>query len=287
MTAHPTTPFETSKTPTWCPGCGDFGIWTAIKQALVELGIHNHETVVVFDIGCSGNGANFVNTYGFHGLHGRALPLAEGIALANHGLTTLVVGGDGGGYGEGGGHFLHTIRTNPNITYLVDDNQVYGLTKGQTSPTSEKGFKSDSTPMGSIEEPLNPIAVALAAGSGFVARGFAGDIAFLQQLIVAAIRHRGFSLIDVLQPCVTFNHHNTYHWFYERIKKLDALGHDPSDRNAAWLRSQTVDETIPIGIFFQQERPTYQDQLPQLKAGPLVSHDPSRRDLRKLFAAFV
>ncbi len=284
--AHNTKDFETHKFPTWCPGCGDFGIWTALKQALVELGKEPHQVVVVFGIGCSGNQANFVRAYGFHGLHGRALPVATGISLANHGVTTIVVGGDGDGYGEGLAHFVHTMRANPNITYLVHDNQVYGLTKGQTSPTSSQGFKTDSTPAGSLEEPINPIAIALAADCGYVARGFAGDVTHLQKLIVDGVNHKGFSLIDVFQPCVTFNHLNTFSWYYQRVAKLEEMGHNPADRNAAWIRATEASEKLPIGLFFQQEKPTYQDGLPQLAGGPLVAKSIERVDLTELFATF-
>lgn len=284
--AHSTKDFETHQFPTWCPGCGDFGIWTALKQALVEVAVEPHQVVVVFGIGCSGNQANFVRAYGFHGLHGRALPLATGIALANHGVTTIVVGGDGDGYGEGLAHFIHTIRTNPNLTYLVHNNQVYGLTKGQTSPTSAQGFKTDSTPSGSLEEPVNPIALALAADCGYIARGFAGDVKHLQQLIVGGIKHKGFSLIDVFQPCVTFNHLNTFSWFFQRVVKLDTLGHDPADRLAAWRRATAIEEKLPIGLFFQQDKPSYQDRLDQLKSGPLVHRSIEPVDLSTLFTTF-
>ncbi len=284
--SHNTKDFETHQFPTWCPGCGDFGIWTALKQALVELKLEPHQTVVVFGIGCSGNQANFVRAYGFHGLHGRALPVATGISLANHGVTTIVVGGDGDGYGEGLSHFIHTMRANPNITYLVHDNQVYGLTKGQTAPTSVQGFKTDSTPSGSLEEPINPIALALAADCGYIARGFAGDVKQLQQLIVDGVKHKGFSLIDVFQPCVTFNHLNTFSWYYQRVAKLEDMGHDPHDRQAAWRRATEPSEKLPTGLFFEQDKPTYQDGLPQLKNGPLVSRSVERIDLTELMMTF-
>lgn len=284
-TTHTLRDFETHQTPTWCPGCGDFGIWTALKGALAELALAPHEIVVVFGIGCSGNQANFVRAYGFHGLHGRALPVAEGIALANHGLTTIVVGGDGDGYGEGLAHFIHTIRANPNITYLVHDNQLYGLTKGQASPTSIQGFRSSSTPLGSPDEPINPLTLALAAGCGFVGRGFAGDVPHLQRLIVQGIRHRGFSFIDILQPCVTFNHLNTYSWFYQRVVKLESRHHDPADRAAAWAEANKGPDELPIGLFLQVERPTLEDHFPQLQHGPLMTQ-PIVSDLTDLLAKF-
>lgn len=275
-TQHTIQDFETHVFPTWCPGCGDFGIWTALKQALVQLKLPPHRVVVVFGIGCSGNQANFVRAYGFHGLHGRALPLAEGIALANHGLATIVVGGDGDGYGEGMAHFIHTMRANPNLTYLVHDNQVYGLTKGQTSPTTATGAATPSTPAGAPDMPANPLALALAANCGFVARGFAGDVTHLTQLIVAGIRHRGFSLIDMLQPCVTFNKLNTYAWFYDRVVKLATLEHNPADKAAAWRQTQN-EKHIPIGVFYERKQPTLEDNYPALKRRPLVRQSVRRR----------
>ncbi len=284
-TTHTLRDFETHRTPTWCPGCGDFGIWTALKGALAELDLAPHEVVVVFGIGCSGNQANFVRAYGFHGLHGRALPVAEGIALANHGLTTIVVGGDGDGYGEGLAHFIHTIRANPNVTYLVHDNQLYGLTKGQASPTSIQGFRTSSTPQGTPDEPINPLTLALAAGCGFVARGFAGDVPHLQQLIVQGIRHRGFSFIDILQPCVTFNHLNTYSWFYQRVVKLETLNHNPSDQAAAWVQANKGPDELPIGLFRQTAKPTLEDRFPQLHHGPLAAQT-IVSDLTDLLAKF-
>lgn len=273
--------------PTWCPGCGNFGIWTALKEALVELHIPPHETVIVFDIGCSGNGSNTIKTYGVHGLHGRALPLAEGIALANHNLTTIVISGDGGGYGEGGGHFLHALRANINLTYIVDDNQLYGLTKGQTSPTTPEGDKTTSAPFGNIDHPLNPMAVALATGGTFVARGFAGDIPHLRQLLKQAIQHQGFSFVDVMQPCVTFNHHATYAWVHERVVTTDALGYKPNDLSAAWALTQRTDGKIPIGLYYQESRKTFQQRLPQLTAGPLVGQNGGTRRIESVLSTLL
>jgi len=281
---RPTSGLE-SAAPTWCPGCGNFGIWTALKEALVELRLESAKTMVVFDIGCSGNGSNTLQTYTFHGLHGRALPLAEGIALANHGLTTIVISGDGAGYGEGAGHFLHALRANINLTYIVDDNQLYGLTKGQSSPTTEEGQKTSSAPTGVIDHPLNPVAIALAAGGGFVARGFAGDIPHLRALIMGAIRHRGFSYIDVMQPCVTFNHHNTYAWIHERIFRLEGTDYRPDSRQNAWEMIDRTDGKIPIGLLYRQERETFQDRVPLLTAGPLVGQTTSY-DLQPLVQHF-
>lgn len=281
--------FETSIHPTWCSGCGNFGIWSALKKVLAAKQYAPHEVVLVFGIGCAGNGANWINAYGFHGLHGRALPLAMGIALANHGLKVIVVGGDGDGYGEGLSHFIQTIRANPNITYIVHNNQLYSLTKGQASPTSMHGMVTDSTPGGTIDQPLNPLALAIAADCGYVARGFAGDSQHLEDIIAAGLDHQGFAYIDVLQPCVTFNHLNTYAWFYQRVVKLETGKHDSSNRLSAWQQATSVDgsfEKMPIGVFYQSERPTYEDQLPQLKSGPLVKQPIETIDIKKLVATF-
>lgn len=278
---HTAKDFETGKFPTWCPGCGNFGIWTALKQALVELNIEPHRTIIVFGIGCSGNESNFIKAYGFHGLHGRTLPVAEGIALANSGLTTIAIGGDGDGYGEGMAHFIHTIRANPNITYIVHDNQVYSLTKGQTSPTSEHGFKTPSTPFGNPDNPINPLTLALTAGAGFVARGFAGDTTQLTALIKSAIQHRGFSLVDVFQPCVTFNATNTFKWFYGKVVKLETLKHDATNRDAAWKQAQNTDK-LPLGIFYRAEKPTLEDGFSVIAKKALIDQSPTGRKLGSL-----
>lgn len=279
MHHRPTSSFE-SVAPSWCPGCGNFGVWSALKEALAELHLARENVVVVFDIGCSGNGSNTLRTYTFHGLHGRALPLAEGIALANHGVTTIVIAGDGGAYGEGAGHFLHALRANNNVTYLVDDNQLYGLTKGQSSPTTEEGQKTTSAPSGVIDHPLSPVAIALAAGGSFVGRGFAGNIPHLRSLIMSAIQHNGFSFVDILQPCVTFNHHNTYAWVHEKVYELQ--GHDTSDIHAAWALAHPEDGRIPLGIFYQEERPSLQQRLPVLTSGPLIAQDSAHRSIQPL-----
>jgi len=284
--------FETKQFPTWCPGCGDFSIWTALKNAYVAQGLEPHQIVTVFGIGCSGNMASFLNTYGFHGLHGRSIPVATAVKLCNHKLPVVAIGGDGDGYGIGLGHTLHAMRRNVDITYVVHDNQIYGLTKGQTSPTSEKGSVSKSTPFGLIETPLDPIALAITAGATYVARGFAGNTKQLTELIVGAMKHKGFALVDVLQQCVTFNKHNTLHWFYERVYELDKEGQNPKDKQAAWLRAmewpteQPLDEKrverIPTGLFYQEERPTYEDELPQLADKPLVEQSIDDIDITPL-----
>lgn len=263
--------FNTSYDPTWCPGCGNFGLWGAYKKALTELAIPDHMLMAVYGIGCSGNGFNFTKVNAFHGLHGRPLPVAEGIKLVNHKLTVVVLGGDGDAYGEGGNHFLHAVRANHDLAYFVHDNQIYGLTTGQTSPTSEKGQPSKSNPLGAIDRPVNPVALALAAGATFVARGFTGDINHLAELMKAAIKHRGFGYVDILQPCFTFNKHNTYQYFRQRIYKLE--GNDTHDKDQAWQLAQQWDheDKIPLGIFYQDESvPAFHEQLPQLKEKALI-----------------
>ncbi len=258
--------------PDWCPGCGDFGVLAAVQKALVELQIPRHEVATISGIGCSSNFPGFIETYGMHTLHGRSLPVATGMKLANHAMTVLVTGGDGDGFGIGCNHFVHTIRRNVDLTYIVMDNQIYGLTTGQTSPTSRIGMKTKSMPYGNIENPLNPIALALAAGATFVARGFSGEQKHLTELIKRGIEHKGFSFIDVFSPCVTYNKDNTFQWFRPRVQKLeDNAEYDPSDWSAAMEKSLLWGEEIPIGRFFERtDLPTLHGSEPVLNAGPLV-----------------
>jgi 2-oxoglutarate ferredoxin oxidoreductase subunit beta len=261
--------------PDWCPGCGDFGVLAAVQKALVELQIPNHNVVTISGIGCSSNFPGFINTYGMHTLHGRALAVATGVKLANHELTVLVTGGDGDGFGIGGNHFVHNMRRNVDLLYIVMDNQIYGLTTGQTSPTSRLGMKTKSMPFGNIEAPVNPISLALAAGATFVARGFSAEQKHLTDLIKQGIQHKGFSFLDVFSPCVTYNHDNTYQWFRPRVKKLeDDSGYDSSDWMAAMGKSLLWDEEIPIGKFFERtDVLTLHGAEPVLDAGPLVHAD--------------
>ena len=240
--------FKGKVDPDWCPGCGDFGVLAAVQKALVELQIPKHEVATISGIGCSSNFPGFIDTYGMHTLHGRSLAVATGFKLANHAMTVLVTGGDGDGFGIGGNHFMHTMRRNVDLTYIVMDNQIYGLTTGQTSPTSRLGMKTKSMPYGNIENPINPISIALAAGATFVARGFSADQKHLTELIKRAIEHKGFSFIDVFSPCVTYNHDNTFMWFKPRVKKLeDNPEYDPTDWGAAMEKSLMWGDEIPIG----------------------------------------
>jgi 2-oxoglutarate/2-oxoacid ferredoxin oxidoreductase subunit beta len=258
--------------PDWCPGCGDFGVLSAIQKALVELQIPNHQVVAISGIGCSSNLPGFINTYGMHTLHGRALAVAAGVKLANHELTVLVTGGDGDGFGIGGNHFVHSMRRNVDLLYIVMDNQIYGLTTGQTSPTSRIGMKTKSMPYGNIETPVNPVSLALAAGATFVARGYSGDQKHLIEMIKRGIEHKGFSFLDVFSPCVTYNHDNTYQWFRPRVKKLeDDSTYDPSVWSAAMEKSLLWGEEIPIGRFFERtDVPSLHEAEPVLNHGPLT-----------------
>jgi 2-oxoglutarate/2-oxoacid ferredoxin oxidoreductase subunit beta len=258
----------------WCPGCGNFAIVGALKGALSELQIPQHQAVIVSGIGCSSKLPHYVNTYGFESLHGRGLPVASGIKLANNRLTVIDVGGDGDGYGIGSGHFLHIMRRNYDLTYIVHDNQIYGLTTGQASPTSQLGMKTKTTPYGVVETPFNPISTAINGGATFVARAFAGDIAHMKEIFRQAVAHKGFALVDVFQPCVTFNKLNTYDFFTKRVYKLEAEGHDAANRmkalEKAYEQVASNYERLPIGVFFREERPTYEDTLPQIKEKALV-----------------
>jgi len=258
--------------PDWCPGCGDFGVLSALKQAIAELGLRPHEVMTISGIGCSSNLPGYINTYGMHTLHGRALAVATGAALANHEMKVVVTGGDGDGFGIGGNHFLHTMRRNVDLTYIVMDNQIYGLTTGQTSPTSIKGMKTKSTPLGSVENPINPISLAIAAGATYVARGYTGQVKHLVELIKGGISHKGFALIDAFSPCVTFNHDNTHDFFKQRTFKLEERGHDPTDFHAAMERGYEWGEEIPIGLFWKREDLPSLDQLEPVLAegGPLA-----------------
>lgn len=273
--------------PTWCPGCGNFGILRALNKALVELGIEPHQLLLVSGIGQAGKLPHYTKGNVFNSLHGRPLPPAIGAKIANAELAVIAISGDGDAYGEGGNHFVHAARRNHDITYLVHNNQLYALTKGQASPTSDLGFVTKTTPYGAAP-PINPVIIAIAVGATLVARGFAGEVDHLAGLIKAGIQHKGFALIDILQPCVSFNHHNTFGWYHERVYKLeDESGYDPSNKKAALEKAQEWGDRIPIGIIYQTASPAYEAQLPALSQGPLVSQviDPGR--VEELFAEFM
>ncbi len=259
----------------WCPGCGDWSVQAGIVKALQELGIEKDHVVIVSGIGCSSAMPHPFSTYGIHSLHGRLLPVAVGVKLANDDLTVIGTGGDGDGYGIGVGHLIHNARRNVDITYIVMDNEIYGLTTGQTSPTSLVGAKTKSTPFGSIENPENPIGIAIASGATYVARAFSGDPVHMSEMIKNAVLHKGFSLIDVFSPCVTFNNLNTYDWFRQRVYKLEQAGHDPSNIQKALEKSLEAEQTnwskVPIGLFYKVDRPTYSALDMALQKGPLVN----------------
>ena len=261
--------------PDWCPGCGDFGVLAALKQAIADLEIPPYNVMTISGIGCSSNLPGYVNVYGMHTLHGRALAVATGAQMANHELKIIATGGDGDGFGIGGNHFIHTMRRNVDLTYVVMDNQIYGLTTGQVSPTSIKGMQTKSTPFGSVENPINPIPLAIAAGATYVARGFTGQQKHLVELIKGGIQHKGFSLIDVFSPCVTYNHDNSHEFFKQRTRKLEEMGHDPTDFRAAMEKAYLWGDVIPIGLFWKREDLPSLDQLePILAEGGPLSHRP-------------
>ncbi len=301
MTEHYMTELKdleiTHDKPDWCPGCGDFGIWVSLKNAIVQLNLNPWEVVLVSGIGCSSKLPYWVKTYGFNGLHGRPMPVAEGIKLANHGLTVIVIGGDGDQYGEGGNHLIHAARRNINLTLLTHNNQIYGLTTGQFSPTTEIGQKNKATPVPVVEAPINPLSLTLAAGATFVARGFAGDNKQETYLLTEAIKHNGFSIVDSMQPCVTFNHHNTFSWFYERVYKLEDQGHNPSDKMAAFGKAEEwplrrplnegEKEKVATGIFYREERPTWEAGTPQISQVPLVKQSIENIDINLLFDELI
>jgi 2-oxoglutarate ferredoxin oxidoreductase subunit beta len=277
----PISAYEGPVEPDWCPGCGNYGIVKAVKAAAGHLRIAPDDLLLVSGIGCSSNLPGYVHAYGVHGIHGRAVPLATGARLANPDLKVVVTGGDGDGYGIGLSHLLHAIRRNLDLTYVVANNMIYGLTTGQASPTSAAGTVSKSTPGGDLEQPVNPMLLALAAGCGYVARGFAGEVEHLSALIAGGMAHHGFALIDVLSPCVTFNHVNSYAFFKDRIYKLEDAGHDPSDPEAAARAAREWGRRIPIGLLYQARRPTYEDLEPALKRGA-----PAKQPLKGDPAAF-
>jgi len=270
--------FASSEKPTWCRGCGNFGILNAIKMALAERNIAPHEILIITGIGCGSKLPHYMKVNGLHTLHGRALAVATGARLANHDLKIMTIHGDGDGYGMGLGHMLHAIRRNISIVDIVQNNRVYGLTRGQYSPTSDLGMVTPTSPEGAIDRPVVPLALAIAAGATFVARGYPAQLRHLAWLIGEALQHPGYALVDVLQPCVTFNRTSAYDFYNPRVYKLEETDHDVTDKMVAWELAYEWGERIPIGIFYRVEGvPTYEEQVPALQAGPLV-----KRPLTKL-----
>jgi len=276
--------------PTWCPGCGSYAVLAALKKAVATLEIDPKDLVVVSGIGCSSRIPGFIKCYGFHGIHGRLLPVATAIKLVNPKLTVIGAGGDGDGYAIGMSHFIHTARRNVDITYIIMDNQIYGLTKGQTSPTSLPGFVTPTTPYGSKERPVDGVALALLNGATFVARGFSGDVKKLSEIFIKAIEHKGFSFVDVLSPCVTFNKFNTYEWFKEHIQPIEEdPDYNPSSRGWA-LEKLLHADGIPVGIFLKERKETFEEDILKDPNHVAVEEDIENRDparFEKLIEKFV
>jgi 2-oxoglutarate ferredoxin oxidoreductase subunit beta len=277
---RPPKDYKSDLEPIWCPGCGDYGVLNALFKAMSQLNIDPDKTVLVSGIGCSSRLPGFVVTYGFHGVHGRILPVATGIKLARPDLTVIGVGGDGDGYSIGMGHFPHAARRNIDITYIVMNNQIYGLTKGQTSPTSSHGFVTKTTPFGNVEGTLNPLQIAIVSGATFVARGYSSMPNQLARIIAEAIKHPGFALVDVFSPCVTFNKVQTYDYFKGKVYEIPAT-HDPTDKYAA-LRLAEEEEPFPVGILYRVERPTLNEEIARIQR-QAYTENPSVEQLFKRY----
>lgn len=270
--------------PTWCVGCGNFAILNMLKRVLPEVGLAPEDVILVTGIGQAAKTPDYMRINGFNGLHGRPLPVATGIKLANHDLKVIVEHGDGDGYGEGGNHFLHSIRRNIGLIDVIHNNHVYALTKGQFSPTSRFGLKTSTSPEGSRERPLNPLALALSQGATFVARSYSFSIEHMGKMLTAALAHRGYALLEIMQVCVTFNRAMSNDFYREHVYDIQEEGHDTGDRDAAMVKAYEFPggERIPIGIFYQDESvPAYEEMVPTLEAGPLVSQPLHRRPLKE------
>jgi 2-oxoglutarate ferredoxin oxidoreductase subunit beta len=262
---------KTDEKSWWCPGCGDFGVLAALQKSVIDLQIAPHEMVMVAGIGCSGKIGNYINSYNIHVVHGRTLPTAMGVKLANRDLKVLAVGGDGDGFAIGMGHFIHACRRNVDVTYLTMDNHIYGLTKGQNSPTSDRGAKVKTAPEGSIEAPVRPLQMALAAGATWVGQGFSSNQAELVELIKSALGHRGFSFLNVISPCVTYNKVNTYAWYKEVLRSLkDDSAYRTDDRQAAMARAMETDELVTGLLFRDDSALAYEDQVAGFSTLPLT-----------------
>jgi 2-oxoglutarate ferredoxin oxidoreductase subunit beta len=274
--------FETA----WCPGCGNFGILDAVKDALVKMQLDPHGIVLVSGIGQAAKLPHYLFSNVFNGLHGRAIPAATGIKIANRKLVVIVTSGDGDIYGEGGNHLIHAIRRNIDITVIVHNNQVYALTKGQASPTSDLGFVTKVQPRGVIDAPVHPLSLAIALGAGFVARSFAGDKEHLSLMIQEGIKHKGFALIDVLQWCVTFNKKNNFMWYKQRASKLGP-DYDPHDKIKAFEKSLEWGEKIPVGILYKNGRPPYEEARGLMKDEPLVERPINPQGIKPILKEFL
>lgn len=273
---------------TWCPGCGHFSVMAGMQRAAINLGLEPHEVAIVSGIGCSGKVSEYMRSYGFHTLHGRSVPVAQAVKLANSKLKVFAAGGDGDGYGIGAGHFTHAARRNVDITYIVMDNRIYGLTKGQTSPTSAQGFRSSTSPEGAGEREVKPLELALAAGASFIAQAFAGDIKGLTEIIQKAMEHTGFALVNVFSPCVTFNKVNTYDFYKEKLVDVnDIEGYDPTDKAKVYSKVIEYDGLLH-GVIYQEERPAYHTFLAGYPEEPIAQADltPNEEVLHELWAQF-
>ena len=273
--------FETA----WCPGCGNFPLLKAVKQALVKKGLEPHQVLFVAGIGQAAKAPHYLYANLFNGLHGRAIPLATGAKLSNPDLVVIAESGDGCIYAEGGNHFLAAVRRNIDITVLAHNNQVYGLTKGQASPTSDEGFVTKAQPGGVSMTAFNPLTVAIALEAGFVSRSFAGLEEHLVDTLVQAMDHRGFSLVDVLQPCVSFNRVNTLKWYKERCKALPP-DYDPKDKEMAMRTAEKWGDEIAIGVIYRNDRPSFEENFSLLKDGPLVGRDVNRSVLKDVMSSY-
>jgi 2-oxoglutarate ferredoxin oxidoreductase subunit beta len=271
--------------PAWCMGCGNFAILKTFKDTMVELNMEPHQFIVVSGIGQAAKLPHYTKCNTFNGLHGRTLPVATGIRLANHKMPVIVTTGDGDCYGEGGNHLMAAMRRNINVKLFVHDNQVYGLTKGQASPTTGDGVVTKNMPFGVISEQFNPMALAVALDCGFAARGYAADTEHLKGLMKEAINHKGFALLDILQPCVTFNKVNTYDWYKQRVYHVGP-DHDPGDRNAAFAKALEWGDRIPIGVIYRNRRPTFEERVPMLAGDPLVHQIFDMKKIRQTIKEF-
>ena len=271
---------------TWCPGCGNFGILMAAKRAMIQLGLEREEVVAITGIGCHGKITDYIKVNGIHVIHGRVLPVATAIKLANRDLTVIGFAGDGDAYNIGIGHLSHAARRNPDVTFVVHNNLIYGLTTGQASPTTKTGHKTKSTPRGVFELAVNPITQVLASDASFVARGYAGDMHHLTELFKRAISFPGFAIVDVLQPCVAWNRINTYDFYRERVYKLEEAGHDPTNLMQAYERAYEWEERIPIGVFYEKQRPVYRENFPFLEVEPLVRRRLNGIEISELLKEF-
>lgn len=278
--------FKSDDPIAWCPGCGNFGILNAWKKALVEMDLKPEEILMVSGIGQAAKLPHYLRCNTFNGLHGRTLPVATGAKIANHELVVVAEGGDGDGYAEGGNHFIHAMRRNLDIIYFVHNNQIYGLTKGQASPTSDERMVTGTTPEGNFVCPERPLSLAVASDCSFVARGYVGEREHLKDLMIKAVRNKGFSILEILQPCVSFNKKNTFDWYKKRVYKLEDEPYDPHDRSQAFQKALEWGDKIPIGIIFKSSRSTYEETSGLENEEPLSRRERDEKNLEKLWEEF-